>query len=113
MPEFLKRRLYPLLKIRSTLLGEPNGSLLSVFFTRRRWWISRQQKSDTAMFAKYFAGTLEQGIYTAPSQFEAMFVSAAHSAEEIEATVKAIDKVLKSLMTKTFRQRLIISSEQR
>ena len=38
-------------------------------------------KSDTAMFAKYFAGMLEQGIYTAPSQFEAMFVSAAHSAE--------------------------------
>jgi glutamate-1-semialdehyde 2,1-aminomutase len=45
------------------------------------------KKCDTARFAKFFHFLLERGVYLAPSQFEAGFVSAAHSEEDIQATV--------------------------
>ena len=54
-------------------------------------------KSDRERFAKYFHGMLEQGIYLAPSQFEAGFLSTAHSPEDIERTALAARKVLKGL----------------
>jgi glutamate-1-semialdehyde 2,1-aminomutase len=54
-------------------------------------------KSDRGRFAKYFHGMLAEGIYLAPSQFEAGFISAAHSPGDIERTVAAADRVLKSL----------------
>jgi glutamate-1-semialdehyde 2,1-aminomutase len=54
-------------------------------------------KSDRERFKKYFHGMLEEGIYLAPSQFEAGFVSTAHSGSDIEKTVKAAAKVMKSL----------------
>lgn len=54
-------------------------------------------KSDRERFKKYFHGMLEEGIYLAPSQFEAGFVSTAHSAGDIEKTVKAASKVMKGL----------------
>ena len=67
------------------------GSLLSAFFTDQPVTDYRSaQTSDTKAFAQYFARMLEQGIYVAPSQFEAMFVSAAHTAEDIDTTVRAI-----------------------
>jgi glutamate-1-semialdehyde 2,1-aminomutase len=44
-------------------------------------------KSDTAMFGKFHNAMLEQGVYLPPSQFEAMFVSAAHSESDIEQTI--------------------------
>jgi glutamate-1-semialdehyde 2,1-aminomutase len=47
-------------------------------------------KCDTALFGEYFRLSLENGIYLAPSQFEAGFVSAAHTREDIEKTVKAV-----------------------
>jgi len=47
------------------------------------------KKCDTDRFAKFFQFLLERGVYIAPSQFEAGFVSAAHSEEDIRATVKA------------------------
>ena len=53
--------------------------------------------SDRARFAKYFHGMLEEGIYLAPSQFEAGFISAAHSTEDIDRTVAAAAKVMKTL----------------
>jgi cobyrinic acid a,c-diamide synthase len=46
--------------------------------------------SDTVRFARYFGAMSNHGIYIAPSQFEALFVSAAHREEDIEITVKAI-----------------------
>ena len=46
--------------------------------------------SDTAAYAKYFGRMLEGGIYVAPSQFEAMFVSVAHTDAEIEKTCELI-----------------------
>ena len=54
-------------------------------------------KSDREKFAKYFHGMLEEGIYLAPSQFEAGFVSAAHDEFAIEKTIAAATKVMKSL----------------
>ena len=48
------------------------------------------RRSDTAAFAKFFHHLLERNIYFPPSQYEALFVSAAHSASDIEHTVQAI-----------------------
>jgi glutamate-1-semialdehyde 2,1-aminomutase len=54
-------------------------------------------KSDRARFAKYFHGMLGEGIYLAPSQFEAGFLSTAHSAEDIDRTIAAAAKVFRTL----------------
>ncbi len=54
-------------------------------------------KCDRDQFAKYFHGMLQEGVYVAPSQFEAGFLSTAHGDAEIEKTVNAATKILKSL----------------
>ena len=75
------------------------GSLLSPFFTREK--VRDYQSvmtSDTAAFARYFGWMLEKGIYVAPSQFEAMFVSAAHSAEMIDMSCDMVKEYGKSGM---------------
>lgn len=70
------------------------GSMFTFFFSQEknrepvRDWESAK-KCDTARFAKFFHFLLERGVYIAPSQFEAGFVSAAHSEEDIRTTVKA------------------------
>ena len=51
---------------------------------------------DQDLFARYFLEMLHRGIYLAPSQFEAAFVSLAHSDDDIEATVKANYEALKA-----------------
>jgi glutamate-1-semialdehyde 2,1-aminomutase len=51
-------------------------------------------KSDTQAFARFHRGMLEQGIYLPPSQFEAMFVSATHTAEDVLRTIEAAGKSL-------------------
>lgn len=68
------------------------GSLLSMFFTNGKPVTDYEsaQTADTKAFAAYFSYMLESGIYVAPSQFEAMFVSAAHSDADIEKTCAAI-----------------------
>lgn len=67
------------------------GSLLSCFFTSTRVTdFASAQAADTQAFAEYFQKMINQGIYIAPSQFEAMFVSAAHGEEEIERTIDVI-----------------------
>lgn len=67
------------------------GSLLSCFFTSERVTdFASAQTSDTKAFAAYFKKMTEQGIYVAPSQFEAMFVSAVHSDEDIDRTIDVI-----------------------
>ncbi len=71
------------------------GSLLSPFFTEES--VSSYAdvlKCDTEKFAKYFRGMLAEGIYVAPSQFEAMFVSDAHTEDDLERTISAIETVL-------------------
>lgn len=67
------------------------GSLMSVFFTEQpvRDYESAVS-SDTKYYTEYFGYLLEHGIYTAPSQFEAMFVSDAHTQEDIDKTCEVI-----------------------
>ena len=66
------------------------GSLMSVFFTNEKVTDYKTAvSSDTRQYAAYFNGMLEQGIYLAPSQFEAMFVSAAHTQEDLQKTEEA------------------------
>lgn len=68
------------------------GSLLTAFFADVNVTDYDTAKSaDTKKYAEYFGYLLENGIYTAPSQFEAMFVSAAHSAEDIKHTCGVIE----------------------
>jgi glutamate-1-semialdehyde 2,1-aminomutase len=54
-------------------------------------------KSDRDRFKKYFHGMLNEGIYLAPSQFEAGFISTAHTLADIDRTVKVAAKVLRRL----------------
>ncbi len=66
------------------------GSLCCAFFTGEKVVnYESATTADTRMYAGYFARMLEQGIYLAPSQFEAMFVGAAHTEEMIDQTVAA------------------------
>jgi glutamate-1-semialdehyde 2,1-aminomutase len=70
------------------------GSLLTAFFTDKKVVdYATAKTSDTQKFAEYFAQLQDNGIYSAPSQFEAMFVSAAHSDKDIEYTCKAISNL--------------------
>jgi glutamate-1-semialdehyde 2,1-aminomutase len=54
--------------------------------------------SDTKLFARFFRELLKEGIYIAPSQFEAMFVSIAHTDEDIDVTIDAVERVFKRLV---------------
>ena len=54
-------------------------------------------RSDTARFARFFWGLVERGVYMPCSQFEALFVSAAHTSDEIEATIAAAGEVLEEI----------------
>ena len=71
------------------------GSMLGLFFTDRDVKNFEDAKtSDLDMFSAYYNGMLEKGIYLAPSQFEALFVSAAHEVEHIDKTIEAAEEVL-------------------
>lgn len=52
------------------------------------------KKSDTGKFGRFFRGMLEEGVYLAPSQFEAGFTSLAHTSEDIQRTIAAAEKVM-------------------
>lgn len=67
------------------------GSLMSVFFTKEPVVdYNSATSSDMEAYAAYFNAMLQQGIYLAPSQFEAMFVSAVHSKEDLARTIEAM-----------------------
>jgi glutamate-1-semialdehyde 2,1-aminomutase len=74
------------------------GSMFCAYFTGEPVHnLADAMKSDRARFAKYFHGMLEQGIYLAPSQFEAGFISTAHTAADMEKTISSVAKVLRTL----------------
>ncbi|HEX9757767.1 MAG TPA: glutamate-1-semialdehyde 2,1-aminomutase [Nitrospiria bacterium] len=74
------------------------GSMLSVFFTKEPVIDYRTaRRSDTKAFNCFFWAMLSQGIYLPPSQFEAFFLSLAHSERAIEKTVNAAQKAFQSL----------------
>jgi glutamate-1-semialdehyde 2,1-aminomutase len=74
------------------------GSMFCCYFTDQPVHnLSDAMRSDRARFAKYFHAMLEEGIYVAPSQFEAGFISLAHTPEDIEKTVRAASRVLREI----------------
>ena len=74
------------------------GSMFCGYFTGGPVWnLADALKSDRARFTKFFHGMLAEGIYLAPSQFEAGFISTAHTAADIDATIHAAEKVLRKL----------------
>tara|TARA_B110001454_G_scaffold214592_1_gene234620 strand:- start:1393 stop:2715 length:1323 start_codon:yes stop_codon:yes gene_type:complete len=71
------------------------GSMFSMFFTDQDIVDFESAKSsDTHFFQSYFTALLEEGVYIAPSQFEAGFMSAVHTDEEIEETIESNYKAL-------------------
>ncbi|MDI6808371.1 MAG: glutamate-1-semialdehyde 2,1-aminomutase [Candidatus Eisenbacteria bacterium] len=74
------------------------GSLFTLFFASEPVNdLTLAKKSDTKKFGKFFHFLLDRGVYFPPSQFEAAFISASHSAEDIEETVEAISDGLAAL----------------
>ena len=81
-----------------TLTQNRVGSMMTLFFTDRPVRDYDDAKtSDTERYGAYFRGMLERGVYLAPSQFEAAFVSAAHTNADIDRTIQAAKETLASL----------------
>ncbi|MGO9136533.1 MAG: glutamate-1-semialdehyde 2,1-aminomutase [Syntrophales bacterium] len=77
------------------------GSMFTLFFTKEDVFdFTSAAKSDTLLYARYFREMLSNGLYFAPSQFEAAFLSFAHGDEDIEKTLHACEKTLKKLAKK-------------
>ena len=74
------------------------GSMFCVFFTDQPVKnFDDVMKSDLDRFRKYFLGMLDRGIYLAPSQFETLFMSSAHSDDDINRTIRAAEEVFTEL----------------
>lgn len=74
------------------------GSMLGMFFTGQEVTNFEDAKTcDLKRFSAFYQGMRQEGIYIAPSQFEVLFVSAAHSDEDIDATIEAAQRVLEKL----------------
>jgi glutamate-1-semialdehyde 2,1-aminomutase len=74
------------------------GSMLGMFFCAEPVRnIEDAKKSDLPLFAKFYQGMRREGVYIAPSQFEALFLSSAHTSEHIDRSVRAAEKVLRQL----------------
>ena len=75
------------------------GSLMTLFFTEEKKVnsYSTAVKSNTERYARYFKLALQSGIYLAPSQFEASFVSYAHSDNDIQKAVQLSRMAMESL----------------
>ncbi|RPF55461.1 glutamate-1-semialdehyde 2,1-aminomutase [Aquisalibacillus elongatus] len=73
------------------------GSMLGFFFTDQEVInFETAQSSDLEWFAKYYRSMAEQGIFLPPSQFEGVFLSTAHTDEDIEKTIEAVKKAFES-----------------
>ncbi len=75
------------------------GSMVGFFFTGAPVVdLDSAKTSDTVFFARFFRAMLERGVYLAPSQFEAGFLSTAHSDEVLDRTVAAADEAVASVL---------------
>ncbi len=75
------------------------GSMFSMFFTDQEIVsLDSVKTSDTDLFKRYFNAMLEEGIYIAPSQFEAGFMSAAHTDDDIDQTIEAQSRALQKAL---------------
>ena len=71
------------------------GSMMSLFFTDKQVVdFHTAVTSDTAAFGRYFFKMLEQNIYLPPAQYEALFVSTAHTKEDLDKTIEAAGRAL-------------------
>lgn len=78
--------------------GNRVGSMQTLFFCENPVVdYTSAKRSDTSRYAAYFHGMLDRGIHLAPSQFEALFVSTAHSDRQIEQTLAAARESMRSL----------------
>ena len=74
------------------------GSMMCMFFTENKVDdFNSALKSDTALYGKYFHEMLMRGIYLAPAQFEALFVSTAHSKGDLDKTIRAHKESLEAI----------------
>jgi glutamate-1-semialdehyde aminotransferase len=74
------------------------GSMFCGYFTSEPVWnLADAMKADRERFKKFFHGMLDAGVYLAPSQFEAGFMSTAHGEADIEKTVSTAAQVMKGL----------------
>ena len=74
------------------------GSMMTLFFTEQPVTdFNSAVKSDTKLYGKYFNEMLNRGIYLPPAQFEALFVSTAHSKSDLDKTIKANYEALKAI----------------
>jgi len=74
------------------------GSMMGLFFTDQKVCNFADAKmSDQAIFAQYYQGMLKRGVYIAPSQFEALFVSSAHDKTAIEQTIIAAKEAMEDI----------------
>ncbi|MGK9475442.1 glutamate-1-semialdehyde 2,1-aminomutase [Melioribacter sp. OK-6-Me] len=75
------------------------GSMMTLFFTEEPVYDFKTAiKSDTVLFGKFFHSMLKRGIYLPPAQFEALFVSTAHTENDINTTIKAAEESLKEIL---------------
>lgn len=74
------------------------GSMVSFFFTNGEVKdFETAQTADLDMFKKYYQGMIQEGVFLPPSQFEGLFLSTAHSDEDIEQTIQAVHRVFSTL----------------
>ncbi len=81
-------------------MGQCGRAMFSVFFTERE--VRDYASACTSVsrrFAEFFRGMLERGVYLAPSQYEAVFVSLAHTDKDIDFTLQQAHAVLSADMT--------------
>ena len=74
------------------------GSMMTLFFTSgpvRNF--EEAKKSDTNLYGKFFHALVAEGVYIAPSAYEAMFVSTAHTSEDICNAIRAIESAMKKI----------------
>jgi glutamate-1-semialdehyde 2,1-aminomutase len=75
------------------------GSMFTIFFAKDPVTdYETAARTDTTLYARFFHQLLSQGVYLPPSQFEAAFVSTAHSDKDIQATISAAEKAFASLL---------------
>ena len=71
------------------------GTMAGVFFTDKPVHnYDDARTSDTARYSRFFHALLRRGVYLAPSQFEALFLSSAHTGEDIDFTIDAVAQAL-------------------
>src|SRR5262249_26295496 len=74
------------------------GSMLTAFFTDRPVTdYASAKRADTTRYAKFFHGMLDRGIFLAPSQFEAAFVSLAHSEQDLKTAASACQEAMRAV----------------